>query len=61
MSFHRQLGSQALSFSVLSLGLASSSFCIEKGENNEKSNHMLSTTSHIYLEFLTNFQNISKL
>ena len=36
------MGSQAMSFSVFLLGLASSSFCIENGEN-------------IGLEFLTKF------
>ena len=51
-------GAQVMPFSLFSLGLLSSSFCIENGENNEKSNHMLSATSDIDLEFLTNFLNV---
>ena len=42
---------QVISFSVLSLCLFSSSFCIQNGGNSAKSNHMLSTTSYIELEF----------
>ena len=53
-------GSQAISFSVFSLGRPSSSFSIEKGDKSEKKNHMLSATSHIELEFLTKFLNKSK-
>ena len=49
------MGSQAMSFPVFSLGLLSSSFCIKNGENSEKTNHMVSATSHIELEFLTKF------
>ena len=51
------MSSQAMSFSVFSLGLLSSSFRIENGKNSEKSNHMLSATSDIDLEFLTKFLN----
>ena len=47
------LSSQAVPFSVFSLGLARYSFCIGNGENSEKSNHMLTATSHIELDFLT--------
>ena len=55
------LSPQAFSFSAFSLGLARSSFCIGNSENSEKSNHMLSATSNIELEFLTKFLNLSKL
>ena len=41
----------ASSFSVFSLCLARSSFCMENGENSEKSNHIPSATSHSGLEF----------
>ena len=51
-------GAQVMPFSLFSLGLLSSSFCIENGENNEKSNHMFRATSDIELEFLTNFLNV---
>ena len=47
--------------SVVSLGLARSSSCIGNGENNEKSNHMVSATSQSEIEFLTKFLNMSKL
>ena len=42
------------------LGPARSSFCIQNGKNSEKSNHMLSATSHIEFEFLTKFLNMSQ-
>ena len=61
MGFTVCMGFQAISFSVFSLGLLSSSFCIENGENGEKSNHMLSATSHIELEFSKKLLNMSKL
>ena len=51
---------RASSFSVFSLCLARSSFCMENGENSEKSNHMPSATSHSGLEFLTKFLKMSK-
>ena len=52
------MGSQAMSFSVFLLGLLSSLlFCIENGKNSEKSNHMLSATSHMELDFSTKFLN----
>ena len=45
---------------LLVLALCCRSTCQFRG-NSEKSNHMLSATSHIGLEFLTNFLNMSKL
>ena len=54
------MGAQAMPFSVFLLDLFSSLFCIENGENSEKSNHRLSATSVVELEFLTKFLNMSK-
>ena len=45
---------------LLVLALCCRSTCQFRG-NSEKSNHMLSATSHIGLEFLTKFLNMSKL
>ena len=45
---------------LFTLGLLSSSFCIESGKISEESNHMLSATSEIGLEFLTKFLKMSK-
>ena len=45
---------------LLILALCCRSTCQFRG-NSEKSNHMLSATSHIGLEFLTKFLNMSKL
>ena len=45
---------------LLVLALCCRSTC-QFRRNSEKSNHMLSATSHIELEFLTNFLNMSKL
>ena len=45
---------------LLVLALCCRSTCQFRG-NSEKSNHMLRATSHIELEFLTNFLNMSKL
>ena len=59
--FYSSLSSQAVPFSAFSLGLARFSFCIASRENSEKSNHMLSATLHIELEFLTKYLNMSKL
>ena len=59
--FHSSLSSQVVSFTAFSPVFARSLFCIENGENSEKSNHMLSATSHIELEFSTKFLNTSKL
>ena len=53
------MGSQAMLFSVFLLGVLSFSVCIENGENSEKSNRMVSATSHIELEFMTKILNMS--
>ena len=45
---------------LLGLALCCRSTC-QFRRNSEKSNHMLSATSHIELEFLTKFLNMSKL
>ena len=57
--FTVSMSSQVISFPVFSLGLLSSSFCIENGGNSQKSNP--SATLHIEIEFLTKFLNMSKL
>ena len=49
-----------MSFSVFSLGPLSSSFCIEIGENSEKSNNMLSATSNVELGFFMKFLDMSQ-
>ena len=45
---------------VLARGFARSSFCIANGENSEKSNRMLSATSHIEFDFFKNFLDMSQ-
>ena len=49
------MGSQAISFSVFSIDLARSSFCIGNGKNSQKSNHMLSATHTSDCNFWPNF------
>ena len=49
------IGSQAILFSVFSLGLISSFLALKKSENSEKSNYMLSDTLHIELVLLPTF------
>ena len=58
--FTVSLSPQAISLSVFPPCLSLSSFCVESGENSEKSHHMLSATSHIELEFFTKLLNMSK-
>ena len=55
------MGSQTMSFSVFLLGFLSSQFCITNYRNSEKSNHMLSATSHIDLDILTKNMKLSNL
>ena len=43
------------------MALSQVTIYLENGENSEKSNHMLSATSHIELEFLIIFLNMSQL
>ena len=62
MCFHSLYGlSSHVVLYMFLLNLLSSLFCIEIGENSEKSNPILSATSHIELEILATFLNMSKL